>query len=350
MRLPNGFSFQAKRETRIITYDRILTMIIVYFILILLFSFLLIKATDILVVNFKTLSRQTRLGQFAITTFLLALATSLPELVVGIAASLENEPNLALGNVIGSNIANLSLVIGGAALIGGTVAVRGVFLRRDVFYAFLAGAAPMMLLFDKRLGRVDGLILLALYGFYNVLVLKEREQRLAEARNGEEEGFIKRLLRRLNHQGTKKEFGWLFLGIALLLFSADMIVRIAGKIAIAFNIPLLLIGLFLVAVGTSLPELAFSLKAIRERQPAMVFGDLLGSVVANGTLIIGLVALISPIRIRAFSEYLLATMAFVVIFGLFYFFIRTKRKLERWEGVVLLGVYLLFILLEFLKP
>jgi cation:H+ antiporter len=326
-------------------------MIIVFYLLLIFgFSILLVKATDILVINLKSLSRKTRIGQFAITTFLLALATSLPELVVGMTAALENKPNLALGNVIGSNIADLSLVIGGAALIGGTVGVRGLFLRRDVFYAFLAGAAPMVLLFDKGLGRVDGLILLALYGFYNVLVLKERQKRLAEARDGKEEGFVRRLIKRLSHQGAKKELAWLFLGIALLLFAADMIVKIASKMAVALNLPLLLIGLFLVAVGTSLPELAFSLKAIRERQPSMVFGDLLGSVVANGTLIIGLVALISPIRIQAFSEYLLATVAFVLIFGLFYLFIRTKKKLERWEGVALIGAYLLFVLLEFLKP
>jgi cation:H+ antiporter len=110
----------------------------------------------------------------------------------------------------------------------------------------------------------------------------------------------------------------------------------------------LLVGLFLVAIGTSLPELAFELKAIREKEPGMVFGDLLGSVVANGTLIIGITSLISPIKIQAFNEYLLATAAFVVIFGVFYLFIRTKKKLERWEGAVLLGAYVIFILLEFI--
>ena len=96
----------------------------------------LISGVDILVVNLKTLSRQTRIGQFAITSFLLALATSLPELVVGVTAALEGKPNLALGNVLGSNIADMSLVIGGAALVSGVVVVKGVFLRRDVFYAF----------------------------------------------------------------------------------------------------------------------------------------------------------------------------------------------------------------------
>jgi len=323
--------------------------ILFYLLLIFGFSLLLIKATDVIVVNLKGLSDKTKVGRFAITSFLMALATSLPELVVCLAAALDNQSNLALGNVIGSNIADLSLVIGGAALIGGAVAVRGLFLRRDVFYAFLAGSAPMVLLFDKSLTRMDGLILLLLYGFYINWVFKERQERLAGTR-GEEEGLVRRLLRQMSHRGTQKEVGWLFLGLAMLLFAAEMLVRLASKMAIAFNLPLLLIGLFLVAVGTSLPELAFSLKAIRKHESSMVFGDLLGSVVANGTLIIGLAALISPLRIQAFDEYLLATIAFVVIFGIFYLFIRTKHRLERWEGAALFGVYLIFVLLEFLKP
>lgn len=206
----------------------------------------------------------------------------------------------------------------------------------------------MVLLFDKNLSRVDGLILLALYGFYNFWVFTERHRELITSR-GEEEGLIRRLIRRINHQGTKTELAWIFLGVALLLFSADMLVRIAGRMALTINIPLFLIGLFLVAIGTSLPELAFELKAVREKESGMVFGDLLGSIVANGTLVIGVTSLISPIRIRAFDEYLLATMTFVLMFALFYIFIRTKRKLERWEAAVLLAVYLLFILLEFLR-
>jgi cation:H+ antiporter len=324
-------------------------MVILYLALILFFSLLLIKATDILVVNLKSFSQNVGLGKFAVTTFLLALATSLPELFVGITSALEGSPNLSLGNILGSNIADLSLVIGGAALISGAVNVRGQFLRRDVFYAFLAGAAPLVLLFDKNLTRVDGLILLALYGFYNVWVFKERSEELAQER-GEGAGFIRRLIRRINHRGTRTELAWIFLGVALLLFSADMIVKISEKMALMINIPILLVGLLLVAVGTSLPELAFEMKAIREKEPAMVFGDLLGSIVANGSLVIGVTALIAPIRIQAFDEYLVATMAFVVAFGFFYLFIRTKKKLERWEAAVLLGIYLLFVLFEFIHP
>lgn len=319
--------------------------------LIVAFSFLLIKATDIVVANLKGFSEATHLGQFAITSFLLALATSLPELFVGLTSALEGKPNLSLGNILGSNIANLSLVVGGAALIGGSLTVKGIFLRRDVFYAFLAGAAPMILLFDKNLSRVDGLILLALYGFYNIWVFTEHYREMVASGKEASKGFVRRLIRRINHRGeAKAELAWIFLGLVLLIFSADMLVRLASQLAISLNLPLLLIGLFLVAVGTSLPELAFSLKAIKEKQPEMFFGDLLGSIVANGTLIIGLTALISPLRIRAFEEYLLATIAFVFIFGAFYLFIRTKKKLERWEGAFLLGFYLAFVVSEFIHP
>ena len=314
-------------------------------VLLVFFSFLLIKATDILLINLKRLSSRTRLGEFAITGFLIALATSLPELFVGISSALEGVPNLSLGNVIGSNIANLSLVIGGAAFLGGALGVKGRFVRRDVFYAFLAGAAPMMLLVDRHLSRIDGVILLALYGFYNFSVFAEQKKRVVEA-DGEK--VIHWILRRLNHAGQSRDIAWIFMAVALLIFSSDMLVRQAVVFGKFLQLPILLIGLFLVAVGTSLPELAFQLKAVRQRRPQMAFGDLLGSVVANGTLIIGVTSLLAPIKIMAFSEYLLATLAYVVIFGLFYLFIRTKQKLERWEGAILVLAYLVFVVAEFL--
>lgn len=322
-------------------------MLIVYFVSIISLSFLLIKATDILIINFRSLAARTRLGQFAITGFVLALATSLPELFVGITAALEGSPSLSLGNVIGSNIADLSLVIGGAAVIGGALQVRGVFLRRDVFYVFLAGAAPMILLLDKSLSRVDGLILLALYGFYQVIVFGEQRERITSE---DKEGFIHQLLRRLNHRQTGKELGWIFLGIALLLFAAEVLVRLAKEIAVVLNVPILLVGLFIIAVGTSLPELAFEIEAIRKHQSGMALGNLLGSVVANGTLILGITALISPIAVQTLEEYLLATLAFVVSFGMFYLFIQTKRRLDRWEGAILIAFYLAFLVVEFSHP
>jgi len=316
-------------------------MLAFYLFLLLFFSYLLIKAADILINSLKTLSKTTHLGQFALTSFIMAFATSLPELFVGITAALENKPNLALGNVIGSNIANLSLVIGGTALVGGTMTVVGnELLKKDIFYTFLIGSLPLILLLDGHLSSVDGLVLLLAYFWYLTTVFKFKER---------EDGWFRGILRRFEKKETSKALSWFFCGMILLIFSSDMIVRISSQIAASFRVPLLLVGLFLVAVGTSLPELSFGIKAIRKQKVAMVFGNLLGSIVANSTLIMGVVSLVSPVKVFYLQEYLRATIVFILVFALFYLFVKSKHKLERWEGGLLFIVYLLFALSEFIQ-
>lgn len=314
-------------------------------VLILAFSFLLIKGTEMAVLGLKKLSKITGLEQFALTSFLLALATSIPELFVGIVAALEGRPSLALGNVIGSNIANISLIAGLAVLVGGTIGVVGDFFRKDMFSVFLAGALPMVLLLDDAISRVDGLILLLVYGAYNWGVFNgQRKRKLTKHR----EIWFRRFLRKMGQEKGGQSITGLFLGLALLLFSAEMLVRVAQDLAVNLGLPVFLIGLFVVAIGTSLPELSFEITAIRKKQVAMMFGDLLGSVVANATLILGLVAVINPIYLtKGLQSYLLATVFFIILFGMFWWFTASKKKLERWEGLVLLLIYLLFSFLEF---
>jgi cation:H+ antiporter len=308
-------------------------MVLAYFTGILLFSLILIKATQILLVNLGLISAQAKVAPFFLSGLVVALATSLPELFVGIIAAIYGHPNLSLGNVVGSNIAALSLVIGGVALVGGAVAIKGEFLYRDVFYAFLAGAVPMVLLFDKVLSRVDGLILLALYGFYQAVIFSQKEKNIYH----------------LKKPVTKEEIAWLLFSIVLIMFCANMVVRLAIHLAVVLNIQVLLIGLILVSIGTTLPELIFEFEAIQSHQPEMALGNLLGSIVTHSCLVLGVVALITPIRIAGLAEYLLATMAFVVIFGVFYLFVRTKKRLDHWEGAVLILIYLAFVIVEFIQ-
>jgi cation:H+ antiporter len=318
-----------------------------YLALLVIFAYLLIQATDHLVDELRDIARITKIGKFGLTAFLLAFATSLPELVVGIASAIEKRPILSLGNVLGSNIADVSLVMGGVAVVGGSFKVLGEFLKRDLFSTFLAGSLPLLLLVDGGLSRVDAVVLLAVYLWFTYIVLAEKTEEMAEF---QETGtsLMHRVFLRLKQDGVKRHYAWLIFWVVLLVFSADMLVRISSLFAGALGIPVILIGIFFVAVGTSLPEFAFELKAMRSEETAMVFGDLLGSVVANSTLVLGVTALIHPIFLDGgFQPYLLATVAFVVIFGLFWFFVSTKRILERWEGVLLLLVYVLFAILEF---
>jgi len=315
--------------------------IIILFSLLILFSYVLIKATEFLVDSLNDLSKSAKIGKYALTSVVVALATSLPELFVCVVAALEAQQNLALGNILGSNIANLSLVIGGAVLLGGTINVNGNLFKKDLLAVFFAAVLPLFLLLDNTLSRVDGLFLLLIFGVYNYSLLRDSSRVMPGKKYG--------ILTRLADNGSKKKLAWVFIGLATMLIAADIIVKISSGIAQTLHLPLLLIGLFFVAIGTSLPELSFSIKAIREKQTSMVFGDLIGSVVANSTFILGLTALISPIKVNYMSSFSLATIFFLIIYFLFWVFIRSKRKLERWEAGVLVLVYLLFIFLEFFK-
>lgn len=324
-------------------------MILVLILVIYILSFILIRAADHVVIALRHLTKSTGpRGAFVFSALLLALATSFPELSVAVTSALEGSPNLSLGNILGANIANLSLVVGAAALLVGKVNVHGEFLRRDVWIALVAGILPIVLVFDGELSRVDGLILLSLYGAYASSFFKDR---FLEIGNEIREGtFIHRFFRKVNHiDGNKtKEAARLFLGIAALLVSANLIVNAAQSLAVLANVPVFLIGLILLSIGTTLPELGFSIKSLQDKEPTMFFGNLLGSIIANSTLVIGIAAAVSPIRVAAIEEYLIAAITFVVVFLMFWIFIRSKLKLERWEAGVLLAVYLAFVVIEFL--
>jgi len=314
--------------------------------LILVFSFVLIKSADMVIVGVRKISSSLGASSFTIAALVLAIGTSFPELFVGITSALENSPNLSLGVVIGSNIANIALIGSVAALLTGRIRIKGEYLRRDVYVAFFAGILPIILVFDRELSRIDGIILLSVYISYATGFFRERYEEIGIEQK--RESFFYRFLRRFEKINSKstKDFALLFVGIALMLFSADAIVKSSEALAVGANVPLFLIGLFAIAVGTSLPELAFSIKSLRGGEPAMFFGNLLGSTIANSTLIIGITSIISPIKIIAFNQYVVSVVAFIIIFTSFWIFIRTKRRLDRWEAVILLCLYAIFVFFE----
>ncbi len=321
-------------------------MRILLIVLIISTSLLLIKAADMLVVGLRRLSNNTQSGMFAMSAILLAIGTSFPELFVALTSSLEGTPNLSLGNVLGANIANLSFVAGLAGLLGGRVRVHGNFLKKDLAYALIAGLLPLIFVLDGTLSRVDGLILLTIYGAYASSLFRKEYSEVAEEHR--KEGTLYRFFRILNvtQDGKSKEYLRIFLGIALLLLSSDIITKLAKTLAVDLNIPVFLVGLIVLSIGTTLPEVAFAIRSIIDREPTMFFGNMLGSIIANSTLVVGVAATISPITVVAFDEYWKAAAMFVIIYTLMWFFIRTKRTLERWEAGVLLMLFAIFVLIE----
>lgn len=307
----------------------------------------LIYATSIIIGAVKTIASASRLGTYGITAFILAISTSLPELVVSVVSSIEGNSSLILGNIIGSNIADISLVVGGAAIIGGSLVVKGVNTSRDIYLSGLAGLLPIFLVADGILSRADGVVLVVVYCIFVVTFLKNHHQSLVDAalRQSAFHRLLSSILRPRGKDGLIR-FGF---GVILLLTSSHFIVRLATSLALSTSLSSLFIGLFIVAVGTSLPELAFEIKAILSGHNKMALGDLLGSVVANSTLILGLASIVSPITLthRGLIPYSLAIGAFSALYLGFIFFTRTKKRLDWWEGLILLTVYALFMFVEY---
>ena len=319
---------------------------ILYFVGIAFFSFVLIKSADLSVVSLKLISSRTKTKVFALSALILAVGTSFPELFVGITSALEGSSNLTLGVVLGSNIANISLIAGAAAFYAGYVNVSKNYLKRDVVIAFIASAAPILLMLDGGLSRVDGLVLLAIYGSYASSFFKTQYFKIAE--EIDTQTVLHSMFRRIKGaQKYSRNYGELFVGIALLLVSSNMIVKFSKALALELHIPVFLIGVFILAVGTSLPELAFSYRSIKDHEPSMFLGNLLGSTIANSTLIIGVATVLSPLQIVAIHEYLIAVVASLVVFIVFWIFIHTKHKLSRLEALALLLIYAAFVVLEF---
>jgi cation:H+ antiporter len=312
----------------------------------LFFVFILIKSADLTIDALKSLAKRFGTGTFAISAMILAMATSLPELFVGITSALEGSPSLSLGNVLGANIANLSLVVGLAGLVSGGVFIHEKVITKEILLATGAGILPFLLLLDGSLSRVDGLILLAVYFAYATSFFKIRFMEIGKYTLGG--NYILRFVRHLGEveQKADKTLGHLFVGIAALLFSANFIVGFAKDFAISSGISVFVVGIILISLGTTLPEVVVSIQSLRKAQPGVFFGNILGSLIINSTLILGVVSVISPIKDGNPENYLVALITFGITLFLFWLFTRSKNRLERWESLTLLVVYAIFAAVE----
>jgi len=313
----------------------------------LFFIFILIKSADLTIEALKSLAKKFGTGTFALSAIILAMATSLPELFVGITSAIEETPSLSLGNVLGANIANLSLVVGLAGLITGGVFVHEKVVTREILLATGAAVLPIFLLLDGSLNRVDGLVLLSVYFAYTTSFFKIRFLEIGRYTMGG--NYILRFVRHLGEveQKADKTLGHLFVGIAALLFSSNFIVEFATDFAKASGISIFVIGVIVISLGTTLPEVVVSIQSLKKSQPGVFFGNILGSLIVNSTLILGVVSVISPMEGGNMGDYIAALVTLVVTLLLFWLFTRTKNRLERWEALTLLLVYVIFAVVEF---
>jgi cation:H+ antiporter len=277
------------------------------------------------------LAKYLGLSDFAVAFILMAFATSIPELFVGINSALAGNPALSFGNVIGSNIADLTIVVGIAALIGRGISIKTRYVKRDVIYMILFSLLPLFLLLSGNgLSRVDGAILLGAFGIYLFdLIKKRRRMDIVKEKRYEKLGLL--LL--------------LFLGsLAMLFASSHLVVQYGVALAKDLLVPSLFIGLFMIAIGTSLPELVFEIRAVLAGKEDLAFGDVMGSVVANSSLVLGVTSMIRPI-VDSFSIFLISAIYMVAVVFVFSGFVLKNNRIGIIAGLVLVFLYILFVIL-----
>jgi cation:H+ antiporter len=292
---------------------------------------------------FDRLAHEVRTNKLMLATILVGFSTSLPEMFVGVAAAFRGQPQIALGDIIGANLANLSWIIGGAALVFGSVPVVGEYLRNELWITMGIALTPFLLMSDGRLTRLDGLVLIAFYLLYVNNMIRRGSLPLKHLK-------LSGRLRVVHRYKTK--LGWWVQSIKLVAVlgvlgvSAWMLVNVAVKISGSLGVSVFWIGLMVIALGTTLPELILTIIASEKREVSLILGNILGTVVVNSTLILGVVVLISPIVYSDTLQRGISGMFLVVVLGLFWLFTKSKHKLERWEGAVLVGIYAMFFGLQ----
>jgi cation:H+ antiporter len=292
----------------------------------------LIKGSDIFVDGAANAALIVGVSEHIIGITLVAFATSLPELATASVASFQNAGDLAFGNVIGSNIANICLVLGFSALM---IKIKpSKESMRDVIFMNLVVLLLILTIIDKRIDRIDSILFFIAFGGYFYFLY--RSMRVGSSKK---EGSI------------SKEFVFITIGLIGVIVGAYLLVEGAVRISELFKIEAAIIGLTIVAIGTSLPELATSVTAAIKGKIDISLGNVLGSNIINILLVLGVAAIIRDIDLTgmlAEGSMLLHTTFPILIFASLLTFIYAKRKITKIQGIFLLGIYVIFIYLLYI--
>ncbi|MBR0258907.1 MAG: calcium/sodium antiporter [Prevotella sp.] len=287
-----------------------------------------LKGADFLTEGAAALARRVNIPEIVIGLTIVAAGTSAPELFVSIVSALKDTPDLAVGNVVGSNTMNSMLIVGCAAMVAPMTISRST-VKKDIPFSIAASILLLLLTLNSFLGRFDGILLLAGFAVFMIYSLRQ-------AKNGQDAAPTEE--KQLNPWLSVL---YIALGLVGLVIGSNLFVDHASSLALALGISEGVVGLTVVAGGTSLPELATSVVAARKGQSAIAIGNVIGSNVFNILLILGLTATISPLQIEGITTIDMAVMLLSVV--LVWLFSFTRYTVERWEGAVLVGGYLVYL-------
>lgn len=299
-------------------------------VLLLIFGIVVVlKSADWLTNGAVGLATKLGISQIVIGLTIVAIGTSMPEFFVSIVSAIKGTPDLAVGNIVGSNIFNVLLIVGVAATVA-PIAIQRATVRRDIPIAIVASIMLTFMMLDDNISRIDALILFAAFIAFIWITLRNSKND-ANEKDASTEKVIP----------TWKSVLFIIFGLVGLVLGSNIFVDNASSLAHGWGISDAVIGLTIVAGGTSLPELATSAVAARKGDSGIAIGNVLGSNVFNILMILGLTGIISPMHIQNITYIDMTVM--VISMALFWMFSFTKLRVERWEGCVLIACFLGYI-------
>ncbi len=309
-----------------------------YFLFILGFV-LLIKGADLLVDGASSIAKKLNVSDLVIGLTVVAFGTSTPELFVNVFASIQGNTEIAIGNILGSNIANILLILGISAIIF-PLAVQSTTVWKEIPFSLLAalvmGILANDMLIDKKgfseLTRGDGIILIAFFIIFMYYIFSIAKK----SGNKKQEDDFKQL-------SNLKSVSFIIIGLTGLVFGGIWIVDGAVEIAGYFGVSQSLMGLTVVAVGTSLPELATSAVAAYKKNTDIAIGNIVGSNIFNIFFVLGISAVIKPLPFQPASnaDIMMTIIASILLFA--FLFVGKKQVLKKWQGVMFLFVYVGYV-------
>lgn len=295
--------------------------------LLLLIGFvLLIKGADLFVDGSSSIAGILKVPSVIIGLTIVAMGTSAPEAAVSINAGLAGNSDISLGNIVGSNIFNLLVVIGACAVIFPAKSNEDI-LKRDLWWNIGVSVLLFVLILDGSISRMEGIILLAVFIFYlGLMVRSAMENRMDETP--------------MDVMPLWKSLLFVAGGLAAVVFGGDMVVDNASLIAKAWGMSDTLVGLTIVAIGTSLPELVTSITASKKGDSGIALGNAVGSCLFNILFILGMASSITPIN--AVPELIIDTAILIVVTILILIVAKTDKKTNRAEGIICVAAYIIY--------
>ncbi len=282
----------------------------------------------------ERLSRSLRMSSFTISFLVLGLFTSMGELSVGVNSILENDPEIYVGNLIGASIVLFLLVVPLLAIVGNSIRITPEFQGFNLPASLVVAALPVILSMDGKVGKIDSIIAIVLFGCLIVSVQSKR-------------GLASKLTKINHREGVKvtKELLKILLGVIIIFIASKYVVEQSLYFSNLLNISPFLISLLLISIGTNVPELSLVVRSAFMRCNQVAFGDYVGSAAFN-TFLLGILTLVYGKPVVLANSYVISFFFLIVGLIAFYYFARTKNSISRLEGLILLGFYLLFLFTE----